>query len=219
MLSQQAEAVRSINDSAAFGFLQRLRRPAVREPILARVSSGEEAAVEECLTRYGSLVWSLARRLSRNLSEAEEAVQEIFVDIWRNSHRFDANVSSESTFVTMLARRRLVDRHRRRSREAVTSEIPDSLTDGEVTVEQRMEVDDEAARARRHLRQLKPEERQVIELAVDQGLSHAEIAERTGLPLGTVKTHSRRGLQRLRELISRDPGPSAPGLRVVGGLS
>src|SRR5436190_14026687 len=83
-------------------------------PLLGRVAAGDEAAVRECLARYGGLVWSIARRFEP--SDAEDAVQEIFLDLWKSAARFDRAVASETAFVAMIARRRLIDRRRTRGR-------------------------------------------------------------------------------------------------------
>ena len=88
----------------------------VASDILQRVAAGEATAVDECLAAYRGLVWSLARRSTPNLSDAEDAVQEIFIEIWRNAARFDSTLSSESNYITMIAKRRLIDRFRRRKR-------------------------------------------------------------------------------------------------------
>ena len=85
-------------------------------PLLHRVAAGEALAVRECLARYGGLVWSLARRYSPSPAEAEDAAQEIFLDLWRSAARFDPRQASETTYVALIARRRLVDRQRHRQR-------------------------------------------------------------------------------------------------------
>ena len=180
----------------------------VPEPVLHRVAAGDPAAVQEVLDRYGGLVWSLARRLWFNRAEAEDAVQEIFIDLWKSAGRFDASVASEPTFVAMIARRRLIDRRRRAARrpeptptipgrEASNGDRPDAPP----TAAQRIEIGEEAERAGRALEELKEEQRDLLRMSIFQGLSHQRIAEATGLPLGTVKTHIRRGLIRLRELL------------------
>ena len=83
--------------------------------ILARVADRRHDAMEECLSVYGGLVWSLSLKMSATRDDAEEAVQEIFLDIWKYAGRFDPSRSSEATFIAMIARRRLVDRHRRQA--------------------------------------------------------------------------------------------------------
>ncbi|MEM1329702.1 MAG: sigma-70 family RNA polymerase sigma factor [Planctomycetota bacterium] len=184
----------------------------VADLLLPRVAAGDESAVQETLDRFGGLVWSLARRLCRTDSEAEDAVQDIFVDVWQSSHRYDAGVASETAFVAMIARRRLIDRRRkagRRPQEVALTEgvsgragagfespasVDDSATKSEETAE--------ARRAMAMLSELSEEQQRVLQLSIYHGLSHEKIARATGLPLGTVKTHARRGLIRIRELLS-----------------
>lgn len=189
------------------------------EPILNRVARGERDAVEHCLTEYGGLVWSLARRLSPTAVDAEDAVQEIFVELWKHAKRFDPAVAKEVTFVAMIARRRLIDRQRRRSNLPKTTEFDEANEPlSRENVQQQAEINDEAARAAACLTRLKPDERRVLELSVYEGQTHAEIAKSTGLPVGTVKTHARRGLIRLRELM-QSRGVSAEASLAKGGGS
>lgn len=171
--------------------------------------------MEECLATYGGLVWSLARRMSRNPSDVEDAAQEVFIDVWRNAARFDSAAGSEATFVATIARRRLIDRHRRRTREIETAPI-DEVAPIPARDDDALAREEEAARVRKHFKRLRPVERAVLELATYHGLSHAEIADATKLPLGTVKTHARRGLQRLRALLE-GARSAAPRVAEEGG--
>lgn len=181
-------------------------------PLLARLAEGDPSAKRACVERYGSLVWSLARRFAPP-SEAEDAVQDIFVDLLRSAGRFDPAQGTEPGFVAMIARRRLVDLARRRAaRRAELQAEPTSdggASDSDpasaaavpalpADVEQKLD----ATRAARALARLGPEERDVLLLATVDGLSYAEIAARKGIPLGTVKTQARRGLLRVRELLA-----------------
>lgn len=170
------------------------------DTLLQRVAAGDTAAVAACVDTYGGLIWSLARRFLGRASEAEDAVQEVFIELWKNAGRFDPSIGSESTFVAMIARRRLIDRRRRDARRPVNENIeienlpltaPDDL--------QTVEVNDEAAQAATAMNRLKPDQQRVLKLAVCQGWPHQVIADKLGLPLGTVKTHVRRGLIKLRE--------------------
>jgi RNA polymerase sigma factor (sigma-70 family) len=160
--------------------------------------------VEEYLHEYGGLVWSIARKLCRNHADAEDAVQEVFIEVWRHAGRFDPQVASEATYIAMIARRRLIDRFRRRSRELDTAPIQEEMVESTSRHEEQTEIEEEAARARDYMQQLRPEQRQVLELSITHGLSQSQIAKATDLPLGTVKTHARRGLLRLRELLGAD---------------
>ena len=176
----------------------------VTQTTLERVAAGDSPAVDECLQKYGGLVWSLARKLCPNYADAEDAVQEVFIEVWRHAGRFDPQVASEATYITMIARRRLIDRFRRRSRQLDTASIQEEMVESTSRHEEQTEIEEEAARAREYMQQLRPEQQQVLELSITHGLSQSQIAEATNLPLGTVKTHARRGLMRLRELLGVD---------------
>jgi RNA polymerase sigma factor (sigma-70 family) len=173
--------------------------------VLPRIAAGDPAAVSDCITRYGGLVWSLARRFLGNPADAEDAVQDVFIELWKNAARFDPARSSEPTYVTMIARRRLIDRKRRAGRvppaQPLADEPPGAAPSGD-----RVEIEDEAAKAAAVLGELREDERRVILMAVYQGLTHEEIAAATGLPVGTVKTHIRRGLIRVRERLTAGGG-------------
>lgn len=172
--------------------------PASEAPLLARVAAGDAEATRECIARYGGLVWSLARRFEP--SEAEDAVQEIFVDLWKSAGRYDPAIASEAAFVTVIARRRLIDRRRSRGRRPTLEagvQLPTLVDQG--TAPDTLVEANQAARA---LAALRPEQRQVLLLATCHGLSHGEIASETGLPLGTVKAHARRGLLSIRAALS-----------------
>lgn len=175
--------------------------PLFSVPVLPDVARGDRAAVGRCMTRYGALVWSIARRLSPTPSDAEDATQEIFLELWRNASRFDPAKGSEKVFVTMIARRRLIDRLRT-MRPRFENEIP-GLDEWayDVPVDAHADRSAEAALARTALEALPAEQRRVIDLSIVHGLSHGDIATRVGLPLGTVKTMVRRGLIKVRQAL------------------
>jgi RNA polymerase sigma-70 factor (ECF subfamily) len=182
----------------------------VAESTLKRIAAGDSAAVDECLRQYSGLVWSLARRFSTDHAEAEDAVQEVFIDVWRSAERFDETKGSEATFITMIARRRLIDRHRKRTRQIDTAALVEESLPAAGDAKDPLEIAEDAAQARRALGQLRTEERRVLELSIYQGLSQSKIAEATQMPLGTVKTHARRGMIRLREMLSADLAAQTP---------
>ena len=169
--------------------------------ILKRIASGDKSAVQDCLDNYGGLVWSLARRLSPNTDEAEDAVQEIFIDIWKNAARFDEAQASETTFVAMIARRRLIDRLRKNNRQPNVDSLEDVLTEPSNGRDDSLQLGIEAREAAKAMKNLRPEQRQILHLSIVQGFSHQEIAEALSMPLGTVKTHARRGLIQVREFL------------------
>lgn len=169
------------------------------EAILNRIASGDKTAVETCLNTYGGLVWSLARRMCPN--DAEDAVQEIFIDIWKNAARFDAAQASETTFVAMIARRRLIDRIRKVTRQPHIDSFEDILIEPSESSDRKIQLGVEARQAAEALKELRPEQRQILQLSIVQGFSHQEIADALAMPLGTVKTHARRGILRVREIL------------------
>ena len=171
------------------------------QAILKRVAAGDADAVRECLDTYGGLVWSLARRMLRNTEDAEDVVQDVFVDIWKNAQRFDESLASETTFIAMIARRRIIDRVRYASRRVTADSLDDVVTEPSVRADRSMQMSVEANEAAEPVAALRPEQRQVLQLAIVHGLSHQEIADATGMPLGTVKTHARRGLLAAREIL------------------
>ena len=175
------------------------RNPVTEESILARIAAGDGDAVQECMDRYGGLVWSLARRMAPTV--AEDAVQEIFIDLWKSAARFDASKASEKTFIATIARRRLIDRLRKQGRRPQTRPLPEPDEPGvEPSVDEHLVIERgaEARSAARYLNELRPEQRKVIRLSVVEGMSHSEIAAATGIAIGTVKSHIFRGLAKVR---------------------
>ncbi|HEX4243255.1 MAG TPA: sigma-70 family RNA polymerase sigma factor [Steroidobacteraceae bacterium] len=172
--------------------------------MLQRIAAGDSAAVRECIEQYGPLVWSLARRLSRSPSDAEDATQEIFLDIWRSAARYDASQGSDKVFIAMIARRRLIDRLRKVTAEPPMDpvEVLDTVTWADPGTAS--ETSTEAEHAARALQELKPDQRAVLELGLLHGLSQSEIAARLQMPLGTVKSFMRRGLIKVREYMNLD---------------
>ncbi len=169
--------------------------------ILTDVAAGKPDGVEACLRHFSGPVWGLARRYLHNDGDAEDATQDIFVDLWKSAGRFDPALGSAMTFVMTLARRRLIDRNRKRGRAPVSQ----SLSDADELVSpdrpDSLELGDEVQRISGAMEGLRPHQREVLELSLVYGHSHQQISETTGLALGTVKSHARRGLMRVRELL------------------
>lgn len=155
--------------------------------------------------RYAGLVWSLVRRKVRSNSDAEDLVQEIFADVWRSSPRYDAQAGSEDTFVAMIARRRVIDHIRRTTRAGAPVPLSDASAQAADTSDPApgvgLDAGVQARRAMKVLGALRPERRRALELSIVHGLSHTQIAESTGMPLGTVKAHVRRGLDEVRRML------------------
>lgn len=182
--------------------------------LLQRVAAGEESAVALVLDAYGGLVWSIARGAFRDRAEAEDAVQDVFIAVWRSAARYDPQTASEATFIAMIARRRVIDRIRKAGRRPDTQPIESAgdpsdraATDSPADA---IAVKEESARVLEVIDTLDPPQPEVIRHAVLDGLTHVQIAERLSLPLGTVKTHIRRGLAKVRGALSASPGSGVP---------
>lgn len=180
----------------------------VDQVILKRIADGDKSAVQDCLDKYGGLVWSLARKMCRNSADAEDAVQEIFIDVWKNAGRYDESQASETTFIAMIARRRLIDRLRKVTRQPEIDSLDDSIFEPSGGSDNIL-VTIEAKEAAKAMKDLRPDQKKVIYLSVVQGCSHQEISDALNMPLGTVKTNIRRGLMQVREVLGNQQGATA----------
>ena len=183
-------------------------KEAAPAPLLPLVAAGDSGAVKACIDRYGGLVWSLVLNSIRDRSLAEDAVQEVFISLWKAADRFDPERGSEALFITTITRRRLIDRYRSRMRGPEIESLEGVDVGGGDAGLERVEAADEAGPALAAMQRLKPEQRKLLDMWVVGGMTHTEIATTTGLPLGTVKSQIRRGLIRVRELLQGGP-PSA----------
>lgn len=172
--------------------------------LLPRIAAGDERATRACIDRFGPLLWRMARTFLTDAARAEEVVQDVFVELWRTAARYDPRIASETTWITMIARRRLLDARRRSGRRRDLEPLDEGRLASADPALERIDTRDEAEHAARALATLEPDRRRVIALSVAQGLTHAEIAERTGLPLGTVKSHLRRGLSAVAARIAEE---------------
>jgi RNA polymerase sigma-70 factor (ECF subfamily) len=171
--------------------------------LLKAIAARDEAALAQLYDRYRAILFGLLMRILNNREEAEDVLQEVFLQVWRKAADFDENRGRPFTWLVTLARSRGIDRlrtlaSRERVAEAgareVSEEISDAATDA-LKSEQRGLVSDALAK-------LPDEQKRTIMLAYFDGLTQSEIATRLGAPLGTVKTRMRTGMIRLRELLA-----------------
>ena len=172
------------------------------EALLSLVASSDDAALGELYDRFGGVAYGLALRIVRDQALAQDAVQEAFLAVWRSADRFLAERAKASTWILTLVHRRAVDLVRReeRRRGEPLEDLPADAV--EPAAEDAVDVHFQRAIVREALRQLPAEQRQALELGYYGGLTQAEIAERLGQPLGTIKSRMFTGLSRLRDLLA-----------------
>ena len=182
--------------------------PQVEPPLLLeRIAAGDSKAVDLCLSKFGALVWTLARKYCSSHADAEDATQDIFLQVWQNASRYDRNLGTEATFIATIARRKLIDRIRRRNQldKMDTAEPDEHYTDlrRPEKLTDPLEQQDESRKAMLCFEKLSQEQRQVLSLSIQHGRSHSRIAEELQIPLGTIKSFARRGLIQLRACMQR----------------
>lgn len=175
--------------------------------LLARIAGGDTYALEQLYDRYSGLLIALARRVLHDTSDAEEILQEVFLQVWNQAGRYDRSRSSVSTWLVLITRSRAIDRLRSRQVKdrtltALKQEKPSTHTSPEggrnVLLDQRRQ------RIRAELAELPPEQREVLELAFFKGMTQSEISSSTGIPLGTVKTRTLLAMKKLRKALHGD---------------
>ena len=172
---------------------------------VVRMAAGDQAALAEFYDRHGRAVYSLAFRILRDQRDAEEVVQDVFAQAWRESARYNTRRGSVMAWLMTLTRSRAVDRLRgRRSRpeNALAADPRAEITDAAALADEQLAWSVRADRVRAALDAVPVLQRVAIELAFYEGLTHAEIAARLEEPLGTVKTRIRQGLLKLRERLA-----------------
>lgn len=169
--------------------------------LIHALASGDEQALAQIYDAHGGAVYALGLRITREPANAEEVTQEVFLQAWRSAARFDAARGNLAAWLLVMARTRALDRLRRDKRRPAESTEPsalDRIPNASPGVDVVAATNQEAARARTALAALPREQREAVELAYFEGLTHSEIATRTAQPLGTVKTRIRSAMQQLR---------------------
>ena len=176
----------------------------IEDSILFSLAREETGAFEKLVDQYGNLIWSIARRYLSNQTEAEDAVQEVFIAIWKSAGRFDPTKASEVTFVSMIARRRLIDHLRKIYRHKNLEPIDDCFDDDALETKSILDKSADVQIISEAINQFAEEDKELLSLSIYQGYSHSEISKLMNIPLGTVKTKIRRNLIKLRETFDQD---------------
>jgi len=167
--------------------------------LVTAIRAGDQGAMAVLYDRYSSIVYSVALRVLQDTAAAEDVLQDIFMQLWRNPGAFDASRGNMAAWLAVIARHRAIDALRRRKPE-------EDFEDVIVSVEPDLASDADRARAMAKVRTafewMAPPQRSALEMAYFEGLTHAEIAQKTGEPLGTIKTRIRTGLLSLRKVLA-----------------
>ncbi len=167
---------------------------------MQRVLRREQSALGDLYQQYGSAIYSMALRVLRDSREAEEITQDVFLRVWNAPEKWDETKGRLISWLLTVTRYAAIDRLRAENRRALDVELQEETELAGETSEFNTPEWQNGQIVRRLLTQLPPEQAQVIELAFFGGLTHRELADRLNLPIGTVKTRVRLGLQKLRQL-------------------
>lgn len=166
--------------------------------MVSGVRAGDEHAMAQLYDRYSPVVYSVALRVLADTGAAEDVLQEVFLQLWRNPAAFDSNRGSLGAWLAVITRNRAIDSLRKRKPETAADEVVISV---DLDIENETDRRRVLEKVRGLVNALPPEQRKALEMAFFEGLTHTEIAERTKEPLGTIKTRIRTGLLSLRKAL------------------
>ncbi|RFC41968.1 MAG: RNA polymerase sigma-70 factor, ECF subfamily [Verrucomicrobia bacterium] len=176
-------------------------------PLMEGIAAGDRTAFERLHRKFAGLVFATAYRVLNDPHDAEEVAQEVFSGVWNKSRLFDPKRGKPQVWLSTMARNRAIDRLRSKQRRAQLRDDlqmennPETIRPDQGVVEE-VRRTEESLVLRDALLRLKPEQREVIEMTYFKGLSQSQAAEVLGAPLGTVKARIRRGITRLRTIVS-----------------
>jgi RNA polymerase sigma-70 factor (ECF subfamily) len=206
---------RSSEDRLAEPDEARARQRAEDVALLARIVDRDERAVEQLYARYSGPLYSLAYQVTGAERFAQDVVQEVFVALWRDAGRFDPAKGAVAPWLFSLARHKAIDLVRREANvRKRTADVDLEFEEADDDVDHEAWVRIRQERVREAIEQLTPAQREALELAFFQGLTHVEVSERLDIPLGTAKTRIRSALLRLRDIL----GDSVSELPAGGGI-
>lgn len=190
----------------------RAQRRAEDRSLVARIVARDERALEELYARYSRPVYSLAFKVTGTDRLAQDTVQEVFVALWRDANRFDAAKGAVSPWLFSLARHKAIDLVRREANvRRHTADVDLELHEADDDVDREAWIGIRRDRVREAITGLTPVQRDALALAFFEGLTHVEVADRLGIPLGTAKTRIRSALIRLRDILGDSLSELGPG--------
>jgi RNA polymerase sigma factor (sigma-70 family) len=189
----------------ALGALVGRARPRDRsdEELLESIARGDDSALAALYDRFGRVAYGLAYRILRDRALAEDAVQEAFLAVWRSADSYRRERAKPSTWILTLVHRRAVDLVRREDRRRA-ERLDETPEPAGAAAADEFDLQDRRSTVQAALAQLPDDQREALELAYYGGYTQSELAERLGVPLGTIKSRMFTGLTRLRELVPQE---------------
>jgi RNA polymerase sigma-70 factor (ECF subfamily) len=175
--------------------------------LVRRVVERDGDALSELYDRFSGVLLALIRRVVGGAGDAEEVLQEVFVQVWRQADRYDPKRSSVSNWLSLISRSRSIDRLRKvrvKERTAQAASVEDPRRDTSPEGARNVLFKERRARIREALGELPKEQRRVIELTFFEGMTQSEISHSTGIPLGTVKTRTLLAMKKLRKALQHE---------------
>ncbi len=198
-----------MGEAAAAGLRSRMNKAAAEDSrLIERLAAGDEAALSVLYGRYGRHVYSLAFQVTKDQGASEEITQDVFARVWRNAGQYKPEKASVETWIMRIARNRAIDEIRRRRvrLQPLTldwdADCAFDIADAREDPEAEVAGAELRGRVRQAIFLLPAEQREAIALAFLQGYTHSRISQALGLPIGTVKTRIRLGMQKLRDLLA-----------------
>ena len=183
----------------------RSARETVWHDCVRRCVAGDQSALGELYDESSPHVYGVALSVLRDSADAEEVTLDVYTQVWRSAPVYASQRGSVVAWLLMLARSRAIDKLRARAsrqrQEECQNEVPISFGDASATPEQSVAGTETRQRVQKALNQLPPDQREAVELAYFSGMSHSELADHIGQPLGTVKTRIRIGMMKVREAL------------------
>jgi RNA polymerase sigma-70 factor, ECF subfamily len=183
-------------------------RASANTALIRRMADGDKDALAELYDSLSRPLYSTARHILNDASEAQDVVHDVFLALWKNAASFDSNRGAAFSWAVTLTRNRSIDRLRTRANRArlLGNSIPDDLGYGSeadmLGADSRVDIGDRAVAVRSALAELPKEQQKALELAFFSGLTQREIAEKLSEPIGTIKARIRRGLLKLRDALA-----------------
>ncbi len=202
-IDNDPELTTMVRKSRAIAAMEQVKVRNADQELIERLRRGDKSAFREIYARYSQVVFNLAFRMLRSREEAEEVVQEIFLQVWNKADTYDSERGAISTWIVNIARSRSIDKLRTLGYREQTTELIEERVNSKSDLSRIIEEREESRKVIREALDSLPENQRIaIEMVFFEGLTHIEAAEKLNEPVGTIKTRIRLGVAKLKEKIA-----------------